>query len=108
MTIAATSAWGRVKETAAAVSVVTIWRPEPAWSALSAKMVSCQLSYLQDCPDVFICFCVETVYRQIKGFRQAKKHNPAENKLHDELDSQQYAHKILYAKSTKCGLPYLS
>lgn len=48
MTIAATSAWGPVKETAAAVSMVTIWRLEPAWSALSAKMVSCQLSYLQE------------------------------------------------------------
>ena len=56
VTIAATSAWGLVKETAAAVSVVTIWRQEPAWSAPSAKMVSCQLSYLQDGLNVFILY----------------------------------------------------
>lgn len=50
------SAWGRVKETAAAVSMVTTWRPEPVWSALSAKMVSCQLSYLHKGRIVlFIC-----------------------------------------------------
>ena len=65
MTIAATSAWGPVKETAAAVSVVTIWRQEPAWSAPSAKMVSCQLSHLQDCANVFVLYllrrdCIET------------------------------------------------
>lgn len=45
-TTAATSVWGLVKETAAAVWAVTTWRPEPVWSAPSAKMVSCQLSYL--------------------------------------------------------------
>ena len=56
VTIAATTAWGPVKETAAPVSVVTIWSQEPAWSAPSAKMVSCQLSYLQDMPSVFFLF----------------------------------------------------
>lgn len=44
VTVAATSAWGPEKETAATASMATIWREEPAWSAPSAKMVSCQPS----------------------------------------------------------------
>lgn len=66
MTIAATSAWGLVKETAAAVSVVTIWRQEPAWSAPSAKMVSCQFSYLQTGLNVFIPDLLRRFSRGIK------------------------------------------
>lgn len=43
--MAASSVWVQGKETAAAATAVTIWREEPAWSAPSARMVSCQLSY---------------------------------------------------------------
>lgn len=45
VTMAASSVWVQGRETAAAATAVTIWREEPAWSAPSAKMVSCQLSY---------------------------------------------------------------
>lgn len=64
VTIAALSVWAQGSRTAAAVTVVTTWRQEPVWSAPSAKMVSCQLSYFFYGP--YVCpFCTHLSVRLI-------------------------------------------
>lgn len=73
VTIAATSAWGLVKETAAAVSVVTIWRKAPAWSTPSAKMVSCQLSHRQDGLTVFILYLLHSLTHAVAVVTPSQK-----------------------------------